>query len=166
MRLRPLPAAAGVQRGRGQAPAFPQLRLWGLQRRCLFRRGSGAAGPAGAPPDIGAGGGTATVRLARLDAAADRAIAFSARFPADDPWPAEIRNTLAYVLVRLERREDALAQLDLIGPYVTSFPWGRLSDDPLSRFLEVRDEVRAAASPRRSRRPGSGHTGRTGPGDH
>ncbi|MHB9862504.1 hypothetical protein [Streptomyces sp. YIM S03343] len=110
---------------------------------------------------------------ARLDAAADRAVAFSARFPAGDAWPAEIRNTLAYVLVRLERHEDALVQLGLIGPYVTSFPWGRLSDDPLGRLLEVRDEVReavrAAVSAGPSRGPGRvrrGRTGRTGSGHH
>lgn len=60
----------------------------------------------------------------RLDAAADRAIALSARFPSVDPWPAEIRNVLTYVLVRLDRHDDALAQLRLIGPYATSFPWG------------------------------------------
>ena len=118
-------------------------------------------------------GGGAEVPRARLDAAADRAIAFSARFEAGDAWPAEMRNTLAYVLVRLERYEDALAQLCLIGPYVTSFPWGRLSDDPLGRFLEVRDEVREAVrtapSARRSRGPGGvrgGRTGRTGSGHH
>ena len=39
----------------------------------------------------------------RLDAAADRAIALSAAYPAADPWPAEIRNLLTYVLVRLDR---------------------------------------------------------------
>jgi hypothetical protein len=87
-------------------------------------------------------GGGAGLPGTRLDTAADRAIAFSGRFPAGDAWPAEIRNTLVCVLVRLERYEDALVQLGLIGPYVTSFPWGRLSDDPLGRFLEVRDEVR------------------------
>ncbi|MEU6536086.1 hypothetical protein [Streptomyces sp. NPDC047000] len=112
------------------------------------------------------GGGGAGVPRARLDAAADRAIALSARFPAGDAWPAEIRNTLAYVLVRLERYEDALAQLVLTGPYVTSFPWGRLSDDPLGRFLEVRDqvrdEVRGTAFPRRPGGPGGGRGGRTG----
>ncbi len=78
----------------------------------------------------------------RLDAAADRAMALSARFPVADLWPAEIRNKLTYVLVRLGRWRDALEQLRLIGPYATSFPWGRFSDDPLGRFLEVREEVR------------------------
>ena len=38
----------------------------------------------------------------RLDAAADRAIALSVRFPAADPWPAEMRNKLLDVLVRLD----------------------------------------------------------------
>ncbi|MER6182216.1 hypothetical protein [Streptomyces sp. NPDC001652] len=99
----------------------------------------------------------------RLDAAADRAIALSARFPAADPWPAEMRNKLAYVLSRLGRWTDALEQVRLIGPYATSFPWDRLSDDPLGRFLELREEVRLHAA---SGHPRSGHTERAHPGDH
>ncbi|MEZ3178535.1 hypothetical protein KYY02_07385 [Streptomyces pimonensis] len=82
----------------------------------------------------------------RLEAAADRAAALSARLPAGRPWPAELRNLLAYVLVRLERRRDALEQLRLTGPYATSFPWDRDADDPLGRFLEVRRSVRAAVA--------------------
>ncbi|MFE9770191.1 hypothetical protein ACFYOV_00620 [Streptomyces sp. NPDC005931] len=80
----------------------------------------------------------------RLEAAADRAVALSARLPAGHSWPAELRNLLAYVLVRLERWPDALEQLRLTGPYATSFPWDRDADDPLGRFLEVRQRVRAA----------------------
>jgi hypothetical protein len=103
----------------------------------------------------------------RLDTAADRAIALSARFPAVDPWPAGIRNLLLYVLVRLGRRDEALAQLRLIGPYVTSFPWDRVSDDPLGLFLKVRADVRStpARTPPypppypRSERAGRAHTG-------
>ncbi|MDV9178254.1 hypothetical protein R6V09_50065, partial [Streptomyces sp. W16] len=79
-------------------------------------------------------------------AAADLAITLSAGYPAADPWPAEVRNLLAYVLVRLERWPDALDQLRLIGPYATSFPWDRISDDPLGQFLEVRDGVRIAVA--------------------
>ncbi|WP_225096666.1 hypothetical protein [Streptomyces sp. CoH27] len=81
------------------------------------------------------------VPRARLDAAADRALALSARFPAGDPWPAGIRNKLLYVLIRLERWEDARAQLALIGPYATSFPWDRFSDDPLGHFLQLREHL-------------------------
>ncbi|GAB1330214.1 hypothetical protein [Streptomyces sennicomposti] len=89
--------------------------------------------------------GATGVERARLDAAADRAIALSALLPADRPWPAaEIRNLLAYVLIRLGRRQEALGQFGLIGPYATSFPWDRLSDDGLGLFLELRAEVRAA----------------------
>ncbi|EFE70059.1 predicted protein [Streptomyces viridosporus ATCC 14672] len=44
----------------------------------------------------------------------------------------------------LERWPDALEQLRLTGPYATSFPWDRDADDPLGRFLEVRQGVRAA----------------------
>ncbi|MFC4499059.1 MULTISPECIES: hypothetical protein [Streptomyces] len=105
----------------------------------------------------------------RLDAAADRAVALSARFPSLDPWTAEIRNLLTYVLVRLDRRDDALAQLRLIGPYATSFPWGRLSEDPLSHFLAVREEVRTAPSvpsPRPPLHPRNGHGDRAHPDDH
>jgi hypothetical protein len=106
------------------------------------------------------------VERERLDAAADRAIALSAGFPAVDPWPARIRNKLMYVLVGLGRWQDAAAQLDLIGPYATSFPWDRLSDDPLSLFLKVRDDVRAALHTKPPRHPRSGHGGRAHVGDH
>ncbi|MFH8975659.1 hypothetical protein [Streptomyces sp. NPDC017890] len=117
------------------------------------------------------GGGAADrVHRARLDAAADRAIALSAARPAADPRPAELRNLLAYVLVRLERSQDAAEQLRLTGPYVTSFPWDRDADDPLGRFLQVRADVRAAvaAAPGAtgSVRPRSGQGGRGRPGDH
>ncbi|MER7562690.1 hypothetical protein ABTZ93_06940 [Streptomyces sp. NPDC097941] len=89
-------------------------------------------------------GGDAVPRE-RLDAAADRAIELSATFAAADPWPAEIRNKLVFVLVRLGRWTDALEQLRMLGPYATSFPWSRESEDPLGRFLEVREEVRRHA---------------------
>jgi hypothetical protein len=118
-------------------------------------------------------GGAATVPRERLDAAADLAIAVSATYAAADPWPAEVRNLLTYVLVRLERWTDALEQLRLIGPYATSFPWDRVSDDPLGQFLELRDGVRlevaaglALRSPGPSPHPRSGHDGRARPGDH
>ncbi|MEU1403556.1 hypothetical protein ABZ471_14525 [Streptomyces sp. NPDC005728] len=81
----------------------------------------------------------------RLDAAADRAVALSGRFPAVAPWPAEVRNKLVYVLARLERWEDARTQLRLIGPYATSFPWERFSDDPLGHFLRVREALLTVA---------------------
>ncbi|GAB2955482.1 hypothetical protein [Streptomyces heilongjiangensis] len=87
-------------------------------------------------------GGGPEVRRARLHEAADRAIALSAAYAPGDPWPAEVRNLLAYVLVRLERWPDALEQLRRIGPYATSFPWDRVSGDPLGQFLQLRDGVR------------------------
>ncbi|GAA4007398.1 hypothetical protein GCM10022384_61810 [Streptomyces marokkonensis] len=134
---------------------------------CLTTSGDDSGG-------TGIGGDAAGVHRARLDAAADRAIALSAARPAADPWPAELRNLLAYVLVRLERHQDAAEQLRLTGPYVTSFPWGRdgdrAADDPLGRFLQVRADVRAAvASARATAGPGhprSGHGGRVRSGDH
>ncbi|MGY5054391.1 hypothetical protein ACWDFR_09970 [Streptomyces sp. 900105755] len=116
------------------------------------------------------------VPRARLDAAADRAIALSARFPAADTWPAEIRNKLMYLLVRLERWDAARAQLDLIGPYVTSFPWGRLSDDPLGHFVRLRAHLLAGTepppeavlipSPRATGRPRAEHGGHVPADDH
>ncbi|MCC5478178.1 hypothetical protein [Streptomyces barringtoniae] len=113
------------------------------------------------------------VARARLHTAADRAIALSARFPAADPWPAEIRNKLLYVLMRLDRWEDARDQLRLIGPYATSFPWERFSEDPLGHFLRLREHLLTAASPT----PPAGlipvspdrvgeHGGHAGAGDH
>ncbi|MEU7055707.1 hypothetical protein [Streptomyces sp. NPDC046197] len=102
----------------------------------------------------------------RLDAAADRAIELSARFPVADPWPAEVRNLLTYVLVRLDRREDALLQLRLIGPCATSFPWDRVSDDPLGLFLTLRADVRAAPLTGPPRHPHSERAGRARSGDH
>ncbi|GAA3133994.1 hypothetical protein GCM10017687_57680 [Streptomyces echinatus] len=84
------------------------------------------------------------VPRARLDAAADRAIELSGRLPAADPAPAEVRNKLLYVLLRLDRWEDARVQLRLIGPYATSFPWGRFSDDPLGHFLRLREHLETA----------------------
>ncbi|MGV4982715.1 hypothetical protein ACVB8X_16795 [Streptomyces sp. NRAIS4] len=78
---------------------------------------------------------------ARLDAAADRALTLSGRFPAADPWPAQVRNKLLYVLMCLDRWEDARAQLRLIGPYATSFPWDRFSGDPLGHFLRLREHL-------------------------
>ncbi|MFI6872167.1 hypothetical protein ACIBL6_01865 [Streptomyces sp. NPDC050400] len=88
------------------------------------------------------GGAPRGVPRARLDAAADLAAELSATYAGSDPWPAEVRNLLICVLVELERWPDALAQLRLAGPYATSFPWDRLVDDPLARFLELRGQVR------------------------
>ncbi|MFD7706279.1 hypothetical protein ACFV6E_39020 [Streptomyces sp. NPDC059785] len=118
------------------------------------------------------GGGPAVLRE-RLDAAADLAVEVSAAHPVATPWPAEVRNLLVYVLVRLERWQDALAELRRTGPYATSFPWDRISDDPLGQFLQLRDGVRLevaaglplgrAAGPRRPREDRGGHPG---PGAH
>ncbi|MBU6534087.1 hypothetical protein ACFUIW_20615 [Streptomyces sp. NPDC057245] len=102
----------------------------------------------------------------RLDAAADRAIALSAAHPAADPWAAELRNLLAYVLLRLGRRQDAAEQLRLTGPYVTSFPWDRDTDDPLGRFLQVRADARAEVRTAAPEHPPRGRGGRAAPGDH
>ncbi|MEV0225895.1 hypothetical protein [Streptomyces sp. NPDC050704] len=110
----------------------------------------------------------------RLDAAADLAIAVSEHYEPADPWPAEVRNLLTYVLIRLERWQDALEQLRRIGPYATSFPWDRVSDDPLGQFLELRDGIRlevASHLPLKLRNedlpyPRSEHGGRASTGDH
>ncbi|WP_105975741.1 hypothetical protein [Streptomyces geranii] len=116
------------------------------------------------------GDGRTVVDRARLDAAADTATALSARLPAADPRPAELRNLLTYVLIRLDRWEDALLQSRLTGRYATSFPWDRFSDDPLGRFLEAREEIRRNAPTTRcaacAAQPRSGHGGRAHSGDH
>ena len=108
---------------------------------------------------------------ARLDRAADRALALSAAFPVGDPWPAEVRNLLAYVLVERARWGEALDEFRRIGPHATSFPWGArqgaVQEDPLLRFLAVRDVVRAESAGRTPLwRPGDGRAGRGGPGGH
>ncbi|OEJ38629.1 hypothetical protein AR457_25520 [Streptomyces agglomeratus] len=92
--------------------------------------------------DAGTAGTTTTVGPERVDAAADLAIALSAEYAAGDPWPAEVRNLLAYVLITRGRWSDALEQFRLIGPYATSFPWAYLGEDVLGRFLELRDTAR------------------------
>ncbi|MFG2130346.1 hypothetical protein ACGFNV_21390 [Streptomyces sp. NPDC048751] len=109
------------------------------------------------------------VPRARLDAAADRAVALSARFPAADPWSAELRNLLMYVLARLNRWSDALEQLRLTGPYATSFPWDLESDDPLGRFLTVQKELRDVVAHGLTPAPWpprSGHGGHARPPGH
>ncbi|MEV3991846.1 hypothetical protein AB0J57_23325 [Streptomyces sp. NPDC049837] len=99
-------------------------------------------------------GGAKPVRAERIDAAADLAVELSGRYAVADPWPAEVRNVLVYVLVGRERWAAALDQFRLIGPYATSFPWSSVSDDPLGRFLDARHGVRlevASAVPLRGR---------------
>ncbi|HET6354394.1 hypothetical protein [Streptomyces sp.] len=99
-------------------------------------------------------GDTTSVQEDRIDAAADLAITLSADYAAGDPWPAEVRNLLAYVLVGRGRWAQALEQFRLIGPYATSFPWTSVTDDPLGQFLHTRDGVRiqiASMTPLRPR---------------
>ncbi|MET9428633.1 MULTISPECIES: hypothetical protein [unclassified Streptomyces] len=110
-------------------------------------------------------GGAGSVQADRIDAAADLAIELSARYEAGDPWPAEVRNVLAYVLVGRARWAAALEQFRLIGPHATSFPWSSAGEDPLGRFLDARAGVRRevgragrAAVPLRGR-AGRGRTG-------
>ncbi|AXE77420.1 hypothetical protein [Streptomyces atratus] len=93
---------------------------------------------------------TTSVQEERIDAAADLAITLSASFAPGDPWPAEVRNLLAYVLVARGRWGEALEQFRQIGLHAASFPWSSVSDDPLGRFLDARDEARlrvACATP-------------------
>ncbi|QDQ11022.1 hypothetical protein [Streptomyces spectabilis] len=125
---------------RAAADALPGSLIQALPVRAAFAYLAGAGG---------------RLPRERLDRAADLALALSASYAPADPWPAEVRNLLTYVLIRLERWQDALDQFRLIGPYATTFPWDRVSDDPLGQFLELRDGVRievAARTPLRSRR--------------
>ncbi|MFI8004394.1 hypothetical protein [Streptomyces sp. NPDC086010] len=106
-----------------------------------------------------------SVQRDRIDAAADLAIGLSAAFPAGDPWPAEVRNLLAYVLVARGRTTEALEQFRLIGPYATSFPWASVAGEALGGFLDARADVRLRAASsgyaRYSRRRPE-HSGRRG----
>ena len=69
----------------------------------------------------------------RLDAAADRAIGLSGRFPG--PTPGRPNPEPADVRPRPARPPGGRpAQLRLTGPYATSFPWGRLRTIPLGPF--------------------------------
>ncbi|MER5359919.1 hypothetical protein [Streptomyces sp. NPDC002785] len=82
-----------------------------------------------------------SVQEERIDAAADLAITLSASFAPGDPWPAEVRNLLAFVLVARGRWDEALEQFRQIGPHAASFPWSSVSDDPLGRFLDARNDA-------------------------
>lgn len=95
-----------------------------------------------------------SVHRERIDEAADRAVALLADYPTAEPWPAEVRNLTAAVLVRRGRWEAAFEQFRQIGPYATTFPWSYFSDDPLGRFLAARQGVRhrlASTTPLRTR---------------
>ncbi|MEU0129023.1 MULTISPECIES: hypothetical protein [unclassified Streptomyces] len=112
--------------------------------------------------DEKAAGRATPVQRDRVDAAADRAIALSAGFPAGDPWSAEVRNLLAYVLVAGGRADDALDQFRLIGPYATSFPWASVTGEALGGFLDARADTRlrvASSTPWRVRPEHSGRRG-------
>ncbi|SCD99154.1 hypothetical protein GA0115239_114813 [Streptomyces sp. BpilaLS-43] len=109
--------------------------------------------------DAAAAGRATPVQGERIDAAADLAIGLSAVFPAGDPWPAEVRNLLACVLVARGRADEALEQFRLIGPYATSFPWAAVADDALGGFLDTRTAVRLRVA---SSAPSRGRAGRQG----
>ncbi|WP_415950889.1 hypothetical protein [Streptomyces sp. KLOTTS4A1] len=148
----PLPGRPGTnplppRHGTGLLPGLPGLTgTAARQSRNGPDRTPGRSVPdmpptgAGTPP--GPAGPASLLGPERLDAAADRAIALSAAYPVGDPYPAEVRNLLTYVLIRLERWPEALDQLRMTGRQATSFPWDRLSDDPLGQFLELRDGIR------------------------
>ncbi|MFF9868578.1 hypothetical protein ACF1G0_24790 [Streptomyces sp. NPDC013953] len=108
-------------------------------------------------------GGGASAPAERIDAAADLAAELSARYAPADPWPAEVRNVLAFVLVERGRWAAALEQFRLIGPHATSFPWASSGDDPLGRFLDARDGARRELAPAV---PLRGRAGRGRSGDH
>lgn len=130
------------------ADALPGSLIRALPVRAAFAQQLGAGDAHCVPQD-------------RIDSAADLAIELSGRYAVADPWPAEVRNVLVYVLAGRERWAAALDQFRLIGPYATSFPWSSVSEDPLGRFLDTRDGVRlevASAVPQRGR-AGRGRSG-------
>ncbi|MFJ5706795.1 hypothetical protein [Streptomyces sp. NPDC093105] len=118
--------------------------------------GAGRAAPAGPAVDG-----------ERIDRAADRGRVLSAEFAVGDPWPAEVRNLLAYVLVERGRWAEALAEFGRTGPYATSFPWAVGGHDPLRRFLATRDRTRAELARRTPLwGPARAIPGRSGPRGH
>lgn len=137
---------------RAAEDALPGSLVKALPMRAAFSRlvsGEGLGGGLGGgfasvtPDTMNAAGVTApTGTTVRIDAACDEAVLLSSMYAVGDPWPAEVRNLLAYVLVARHRWDEALEQFRLIGPYATSFPWTSLTDDPLGQFLETRDGVR------------------------
>lgn len=132
---------------RAAQDAPPGSPVQALPLRAAFTRLTDGAGP--------------QVPRARLEAAADRAMELSASLPPADPWWAELRNLLTFVLLRLGRVTDARDQVRLTGPYATSFPWDRFSDDPLGHCLRVREELYAPPE-----RPTGGQHGRARSRDH
>ncbi|MFJ8307658.1 MULTISPECIES: hypothetical protein [unclassified Streptomyces] len=110
------------------------------------------------------GGAGRAIPYERIDAAADLAIELSAAYEPGDPWPAEVRNLLAYVLAVRGRWPETLEEFRRIGPYATSFPWLHLAADPLGQFLELREFARtevAAGMPwgRERAKPGRARSG-------
>ncbi|MET7367262.1 hypothetical protein ABZS61_15700 [Streptomyces sp. NPDC005566] len=105
---------------------------------------------------------TNSVQEDRIDAAADLAISLSAAYAPGDPWTAEVRNLLVHVLVARGRWEEALEQFELIGRYVTSFPWASVADDALSGFLDARAVARLRAPSSTPVRGRAGHGGLRG----
>ncbi|MBD0708531.1 MULTISPECIES: hypothetical protein [unclassified Streptomyces] len=108
-----------------------------------------------------------TVPEERIDRAVDRGRALSQSFAVGDPWPAEVRNLLAHVLMERARWEEAREEFGRIGAHATSFPWGAGGVDPLRGFLAARDRTRREPA----RRglwwgAGRGRAGRGGPGGH
>ncbi|MBM7170354.1 hypothetical protein JQK87_18505 [Streptomyces sp. G44] len=145
---------------RAASDALPGSLIQVLPARAAFAYLTSPSHSTEATRSVSMGGGAretgGSVPRERLDAAADLAIDLSREYAAGDPWPAEVRNLLTYVLVRLERWHDALEQLRLIGPYATSFPWDRMADDPLGQFLELRDGVRIEVASMTPLRPPRG----------
>ena len=86
------------------------------------------------------GRNTGPISDARCRAALDRALALSARCPADDHRLLGIRNHLADQLFIEERWEEALDMFRLIGVHARSFPWEGYGE-PRQEFLEFRSAV-------------------------
>lgn len=123
--------------GHGCRTSAAFARSWSLVRALPVRAAFACLTASGTPEPV-----SGAVPREQLDAAAGLGIELSSLHAPGDLWPAEVRNLLAYVLIRLERWEEALDQLRQIGPCVTSFPWDHISDDPLGQFLDARDGVR------------------------
>ncbi|MET8680652.1 hypothetical protein ABZW18_24460 [Streptomyces sp. NPDC004647] len=159
----PLRAAFAVLLGREEDPDGSGA--FGSAYSAASATSADSAGSSGSSDYSGSSDSSDSAKVLgdRIDAAADLAIGMSAHYEPGDPWPAEVRNLLAYVLIARGRWAEALDQFRLIGPCATAFPWSHVSNDPLGQFLELRDGVRievASTLPlrrRTGRAPASGH---------
>lgn len=83
------------------------------------------------------------IAVERVAAAIDAALQLSAAYPADEPRLAQVRNHLAWAMIRDGRPPaDILEVFRSIGRGATSRPWSYLGGDPAAQFRHFRRGVR------------------------